>query len=201
MQPIFYYDFASPNAYIAHAAIPAIEQRTGAQFKYAPVLLGGVFKLTNNQAPFVTAANVKHKIDYERRDMMRFLQRYGLSSFQFNPHFPVNTLMLMRGAIAAAQLGVENDYIRTGFRAMWEEGRKMDDAIVYAETMRGAGLPADEIVALSQSQQVKDALSANTQAAVDRGVFGIPFFAVGDDMYFGKDRLREVEEALQALRA
>ena len=194
--PQFLFDFGSPNAYLAHRVIPDIEARTGATFDYLPVLLGGLFKATGNRSPMEAFGGVKGKLAYEALETRRFVARHGLSRYAANPHFPVNTLAIMRGAVAAGRLGVFAPYVEAVFTAMWEQGRKMDDAAVIAETLSGAGLPTEALLALIQDQAVKDQLVANTNAAVERGVFGSPTFFVGDEMYFGKDRLRDVEAAI-----
>lgn len=194
--PVFYFDFGSPNAYLAHRVIPQIEARSGARFRYVPVLLGGLFKLTGNQSPVMAFAHVPHKLAYENLEMRRFIARHGLTRFTMNPHFPVNTLMLMRGAVAAEAAGVLADYVEAMFRFMWEEPRKLDEPGVLAATIAEAGLPAARLMELAQSAEIKERLMANTQEAYDHGAFGIPSFRVGEDLYFGKDRLRDVEEAL-----
>lgn len=196
MDPIFYFDFGSPNAYLAHRVIPGIEMRTGTRFKYVPVLLGGLFKLTGNQAPMIAFAGVPNKLAYEHREMQRFIDRHALSGFRMNPHFPVNTLAIMRGAVAAEVEGLLAPYVEAMFRGMWEEGRKLDDPAVLAAALAEAGLPAERLIALAQTAEVKERLMANTQAAFEKGAFGIPSFVVGGELYFGKDRLRDVEDAL-----
>lgn len=196
MDPVFYFDFGSPNAYLAHRVIPQVEARTGARFRYVPVLLGGLFKMAGNQSPVMAFANIPNKLAYENLEMRRFIAKHGLGKFTMNPHFPVNTLMLMRGAVAAEVAGVAPAYIEAMFRYMWEKPRKLDDPAVLAATIGEAGLPADRLFELAQSQEVKDRLMANTQQAYDNGAFGIPSFLVGNDLYFGKDRLRDVEEVL-----
>jgi 2-hydroxychromene-2-carboxylate isomerase len=193
----FLFDFGSPNAYLAHRVIPEIEARTGAVFDYIPVLLGGVFKATGNRSPAEAYAEVPAKLAYENLEMRRFIARHGLTRFSMNPNFPVNTLGIMRGAVAARVLDVFASYVEAVFVAMWEDGRKMDDPGVIAEVLGAAGLPADRLMALTRDQSVKNQLMGNTQAAVTRGVFGSPSFFVGDDLYFGKDRLSEVEAALR----
>ncbi len=191
----FHFDFGSPNAYLAYKILPGIEQRTGARFTYVPILLGGVFKLTNNRSPAESLIGIRNKMDYERLEMARFIRRHAIP-FEMNPHFPVNTLMLMRGAVAAAELGVLAPYVDAVFDAMWVNPKKMDDPAVVGAALEAAGLPAGELIALVQSQPIKDRLLANTQASVERGTFGAPTFFVGTEIYFGKDRLGEVEEAL-----
>jgi 2-hydroxychromene-2-carboxylate isomerase len=194
----FLFDFGSPNAYLAHKAIPAIEARAGVTFAYVPVLLGGVFKATGNRSPMEALAGVPAKLAYEAIERDRFVARHGLTRFAANPHFPVNTLAIMRGAVAARRLEVFAAYVEAVFAAMWEDGRKMDDPAVIGEALAAAGLPAERLMALAQDQGVKDELAANTAEAVRRGVFGSPSFLVGDALYFGKDRLDEVERALRA---
>ncbi|MDP3853569.1 2-hydroxychromene-2-carboxylate isomerase [Phenylobacterium sp.] len=196
MNVTFYFDFGSPNAYMSHRVLPAIEARTKARFVYEPILLGGVFKLTGNQSPATAFASIRNKPDYDRIEIARFLKRHGLSNFQFNPHFPINTLQLMRGAVAAQVAGVFEAFVDQVYDDMWTRGRKMDDPEVYAASLVEAGLPKDEILRLSQTEEVKSKLVANTQAAVDAGVFGSPSFMVGQELYFGKDRLREVEDEI-----
>ena len=194
----FLFDFGSPNAYLAHRVIPAIEARTGVRFTYEPVLLGGIFKATGNRSPMEAFGGVRNKLAYERLETRRFVDRHGLTKYAQNPHFPVNTLLIMRGAVAAQTVGLFEAYVEAVFAAMWEQGLKMDDPAVAAATLAEAGLPADELLALTQEPAVKERLAANTNAAVEAGAFGIPSFLVGPQMWFGKDRLREVEEAIVA---
>jgi 2-hydroxychromene-2-carboxylate isomerase len=196
MRVEFHFDFGSPNAYLSHAILPRIEQRTGVKFEYVPILLGGVFKLTNNRSPIESFAGVRNKLEYQRVEIERFVRRHAITRFRFNPFFPVNTLALMRGAIAAQKLGVADRYIDCVFDAMWGEPKKMDDPEVVRATLVAGGLDAEALLALSQDPAVKGELAANTETSVQRGAFGAPTFFVGDEMYFGKDRLAEVEEAL-----
>jgi len=192
----FHFDFASPNAYLAHLLIPEIAKRTGAPFEYVPVLLGGVFKLTNNRAPMETFRGVKNKLEYQRAEMQRFIARHGITRFAMNPFFPVNTLMIMRGAVAAQMEGVFARYVEEVFRHMWAEPKKMDDPAVARAALEESGLDGARLLAMTQEPAVKDRLLANTQRSVERGVFGSPTFFVGDEMFFGKDRLGQVEEAV-----
>jgi 2-hydroxychromene-2-carboxylate isomerase len=194
----FHFDFGSPNAYMSHKVIPGIEQRTGARFDYVPVLLGGVFKMTGNQAPSTAFGHIKNKPDYDRLEMQRFVKRHGLTAFRMNPHFPVNTLQIMRGAVAAEVAGVLAVYVDAVFADMWERGQKMDDPEVLRARLDAAGLPTAELVRLSQTDEVKGTLLKNTEASVARGTFGSPTFFVGDEIFFGKDRLRDVEEEIVA---
>jgi 2-hydroxychromene-2-carboxylate isomerase len=196
----FHFDFGSPNAYLSHVVIPRIEQRTGAKFAYVPILLGGVFKLTNNRSPVESYAGVRNKLPYERLETQRFIRKHGIEDFQFNPFFPVNTLALMRGAIAAQRLGVFERYVDEMFRHMWTQPKDMDDPAVIGAALQESGFDAAKLMALAQDQTVKDELAANTSRSVERGSFGAPTFFVGDQIYFGKDRLRDVEEAIVAGR-
>ncbi|MBI3676089.1 MAG: 2-hydroxychromene-2-carboxylate isomerase [Proteobacteria bacterium] len=198
----FLFDFGSPNAYLAHKVIPEIEKRTGAKFEYIPVLLGGVFKLTNNRPPMVAFGEIKGKMQYEQLEMRRFIERHRISQFQFNPHFPVNTLAIMRMAVAAKTQGVLPRYADAVFHYMWEAPKKMDDPDVIRAALTESGLDTDKLFAASQSHEIKQQLMNNTEAAVARGTFGSPTFFVGNEMFFGKDRLRDVEEEiLQANKA
>lgn len=194
----FIFDFGSPNAYLAIKALPPVLERTGARLNVIPCLLGGIFKLTNNKAPLVAFADVKGKNAYDMLEMQRFVQKHGLNRFRLNPHFPVNTLRLMRGFLAAEELGVKDAYLEAGLAAMWEEGLKVDDPAVLAATLRAKGLDAEAILARAEEQRIKDRLAANTERAVSRGAFGIPTFFVGEDMFFGKERLAQIEEMLAA---
>jgi 2-hydroxychromene-2-carboxylate isomerase len=194
----FHFDFGSPNAYLSHLVIPEIEHRTGAKFVYVPILLGGVFKLTNNRSPAESLAGIRNKPEYQRIETARFLKRHGIMRFVPNPYFPVNTLTLMRGAIAAQRIGVFEHYVHEMYRHMWAEPKKLDDPDVLRAALIESELDADEILGLVQTQDVKDELLANTQRSVERGTFGSPTFFVGDAIYFGKDRLRDVEEAIAA---
>ncbi|WP_206601110.1 2-hydroxychromene-2-carboxylate isomerase [Pseudophaeobacter leonis] len=193
----FIFDFGSPNAYLVHKVLPKIAERTGARFNYIPCLLGGVFKSTGNQSPLQAYAKIPAKMDYERLEMQRFITEHQLSRFTFNPNFPVNTLMLMRGAVAVKLLGKMPAYCDIAFKAMWEDGRKMDDPSVFAETFTAAGLDGDAILTQTQDPKVKAALAKNTADAVHRGVFGIPTFFVDDAMFFGKERLSQLAQEIR----
>jgi len=197
----FHFDFGSPNAYLAHRVIPAIEARTGVAFAYVPVLLGGVFKLTGNASPAVTLAGIRNKPEYQALEMKRFVAQHDLPEFHSNAHFPVNTLQIMRGAIVARRGGFAKDYIDAVFRHMWEESRKMDDPEVIRAALDESGLDGEKILAGAADPEVKAELLANTERSVARGVCGSPSFFVGDALYFGKDRLREVEAEIVRQRS
>ena len=194
----FHFDFGSPNAYLSHLVIPEIERRTGADFTYVPVLLGGVFKLTGNRSPAEAFAGIRNKPEYERIETQRFISRHGITRFARNPHFPVNTLVLMRGAVAARRLSLFERYVDEIYRHMWAEPKKLDDPAILRAALVESGIDPAPLLELAQSTEVKDELRLNTDRAVERGAFGSPTFFVGDDIFFGKDRLRDVEEAIAA---
>jgi len=192
----FHFDFGSPNAYLAHLVVPEIEKRTGAKFEYVPILLGGVFKLTNNRSPAESMRGIKNRLEYEELERQRFVRRHATTRFTFNPFFPVNTLLIMRGAVAAQLEGVFDRYVDEVFRHMWAEPKKMDDPEVVRVVLEQSGLNAAALLARTQEPAVKDRLLKNTEASVARGAFGSPTFFVGSEIFFGKDRLRDVEEEL-----
>jgi len=201
MTPEFLFDFGSPNAYLAHKIIPDIEKRTGAKFTYVPVLLGGIFKATNNKPPMVAFGGIKGKMEYELLETQRFIARHKLSKFKFNPHFPVNTLLVMRCASAALLDNALVPYVDAVMRHMWEDGLKMDDPEVARAALDAAGLNGARLLERSQTHEVKQRLMDDTAKAVERGVFGIPTFFVGKEIYFGKNTLRDVEEEILRAKA
>ncbi|MGB0314293.1 MAG: 2-hydroxychromene-2-carboxylate isomerase [Parvibaculales bacterium] len=192
----FIFDFASPNAYLVHKIVPEIEARTGARFHYIPCLLGGIFKATGNQAPMIAFGGIKNKPEYDALEMQRFITRHELTGFKMNPHFPVISLMLVRGALVAERDGYLMKYIDAMVDAMWEQGLKLDDAEVLHKALADAGFDADKIMTDMGDEAIKAKLLENTNAAVERGAFGIPTFFVGEEMFFGKERLGQVEELL-----
>ena len=191
----FYYDFGSPNAYLVHKTLPALAARHGAKVTYRPMLLGGVFKATQNQSPMQAFAGVAGKLDYQRREMARFVARNDVP-FAMNPHFPIMTIGVMRGAIYAEGQPWQAQYVDTVFNAMWRDGEKMDDPDTIARVLSTAGLPAADIMEATQTPEVKTALIEATDAAVKRGVFGAPTQFLGDEMFFGKDSLGDMEWVL-----
>jgi 2-hydroxychromene-2-carboxylate isomerase len=192
----FQFDFGSPNAYLAEIALPAIEQRTGVKFEYVPILLGGIYKATGNKSPFDALKNVRNKLEYQALEIKRFQRRHNIIKFRENPFFPVNTLMLMRCAVAAKFENVFEPYFRAAFHHMWEDPKKMEDL----ETLRAAFISShvdiDRLITRAQSDDVKKKLFDDTIDSVRRGAFGCPTFFVGNEMFFGKDQLRDVEEAI-----
>jgi 2-hydroxychromene-2-carboxylate isomerase len=192
--PQFMFDFGSPNAFLSHEAIPGIEKRIGVKFEYVPILLGGIFKATNNKSPAETLAGVKNKREFHALETERFIKRFQVKPYTWNPFFPVNTLNLMRAAVAAQMDGVFEKYVEAAFHHMWVEPKKMDDPEVAAKALSASGLDGAKLLARAQEPDVKAMLIANTQDAVERGAFGSPTFFVGKEMFFGKEQLREVEE-------
>src|ERR1700753_55376 len=192
--PQFLFDFGSPNAYLSHQAIPAIEKRIGVKFDYVPVLLGGIFKATNNRSPAETLAGIKNKREFHAIETERFVKRYQVEPYVMNPFFPVNTLNLMRAAVAAQLEGVFEPYVDAAFFHMWREPKRMDDPETAVKALNSSGLDGAKLLARAQEPEVKAKLIATTQDAVERGAFGSPTFFVGKEMFFGKEQLREVEE-------
>ena len=193
----FHFDFGSPNSYLCHRVIPEIESRTGVHFDYVPVLLGGIFKATNNRSPMEQFAGVKNKNEYQALETQRFIKKHGIDNFQRNPFFPVNTLQLMRAAVYAKGQDFYQDYVEAMYRCMWEEGLDMSDSETFKQSLLNVGLPADEIIAATQDPQVKQQLMDSTSASVERGTFGSPTFFVGDEIFFGKEKLADVEEQIR----
>ena len=189
----FIFDFGSPNAYLCHKVLPDFAARTGLTVNYVPCLLGGIFKATGNKPPFMAFAPVK--MQYELLELKRFVRRHKIP-YRMNPHFPVNTLALMRGAMVARDEGFLLPYVDGILRYMWETPRKLDDPAVFAQTLTELGFDAEHILRRSADEDIKQALADSTAAAVERGVFGIPTFFLGDEMWFGKERLRDIEEFL-----
>jgi 2-hydroxychromene-2-carboxylate isomerase len=192
--PQFMFDVGSPNAFLSHEAIPAIEKRTGVKFEYVPILLGGIFKSTNNKSPAESLAGIKNKREFHAIETERFIKRFQVQPYVWNPFFPVNTLNLMRAAVAAQLEGVFEKYVEAAFHHMWREPKKMDDPEVAAKALTSSGLDGAKLLARAQEPDVKARLLENTQSAVERGAFGSPTFFVGKEMFFGKEQLREVEE-------
>jgi 2-hydroxychromene-2-carboxylate isomerase len=192
--PQFMFDFGSPNAFLSHEAIPAIERRTNAKFEYVPILLGGIFKATNNKSPAETLAGIKNKREFHALETERFVRRFQVKPYTWNPFFPVNTLNLMRAAVAAQAEGVFEKYVDAAFHHMWVAPKKMDDPEVAMQALTESGIDAAKLFARAQEPEIKAKLIENTQSAVERGAFGSPTFFVGNEMFFGKEQLREVEE-------
>jgi 2-hydroxychromene-2-carboxylate isomerase len=191
----FLFDFGGPNSYLAYKMLPDLCARTGAQVVYVPILLGGLFKLTNNQAPMMRYAETPAKQKYEMLEFQRFIKAHAIP-FKMNPRFPLNTLYVMRGAIAAQRLGCFAPYVDAVMTAMWHDGAEMGDLDVVRDVLDKAGLDSDALLALADDPEVKAELISNTEAAAKRGAFGVPTFFVDEDMFWGKERLGQVEAAL-----
>jgi len=189
----FYFDYGSPTTYLAWTQLPGIAERTGAEIVWRPMLLGGVFKATGNRTPVEVAAKARWMLG----DMQRFAARYGVP-FEMNPHFIVNTLTIMRGAVHALAQGVMPAYNQAMFGAMWVDGRNLADPGEIAAVLGEAGLDAEGFAAAVQNPEVKRELIERTEEAVARGVFGAPSMFVDGELHFGQDRLDWVEAALAA---
>ncbi len=191
----FFFDFGSQTSYLAYIQLPRIAAECGAELLWRPMLLGGVFKATGNASPVTVPAKGRWMLE----DMQRWARRHG-ETLAFNPHIPINTLTLMRGAVGM-QLHQAKDfgrYVDTVFRAMWQQPSNLGDAAVLAACLTGAGFDAEAFSAMVAQPEVKAKLVANTEEAVTRGVFGAPTVFVGDQMFFGQDRLDFVREALKS---
>ena len=191
----FLFDFGGPNSYLAYKMLPDLCDRTGAEALYVPILLGGLFKLTNNQAPMMRYAETPAKQKYEMLEFQRFVKAHAIP-FKMNPRFPLNTLHAMRGAVAAQRLGCFASYVDVVMAAMWQNGSDLSDLDVVRDVLNGAGLDSGALLALADDPEVKAELIANTEAAAKRGAFGVPTFFVADEMFWGKERLGQVEAAL-----
>ena len=191
----FYFDVGSPAAYIAWTQLPRLCEAAGARIDYKPMLLGGVFQATGNHSPTTVPAKGKYMMD----DLSRFAARYGVP-FVNNPHFPINTLMLMRGAVGLQMRDPERfiPYVDAAYRAIWADAKNMNDPEVVGQVLQAAGINPMHLVALAGDQAVKDRLKAITQEAVERGVFGAPSFFIDGQMHWGQDRLDFVQQALEA---
>ncbi|MGQ3075216.1 MAG: 2-hydroxychromene-2-carboxylate isomerase [Ferrovibrionaceae bacterium] len=188
----FFFDVGSPTAYLAYTQLPGIASRTGAEIRYRPILLGGVFKATGNRAP----GEVAPKGAYMLRDLQRYAARYGVP-YAHNPNFPINTILMMRGAVAAQRLDLLPAYLGAIFAGMWVEQAPMQDPQEVGRRLVAAGIDVSTLLPLTEDQSVKDELRINTEEAVRRGTFGAPTFFVGDEMFFGQDRLDFVEDELR----
>src|SRR3979411_874280 len=195
------FDFGSPNAFLSHQAIPAIEKRIGVKFEYVPVLLGGIFKATNNKSPAESLAGIKNKPEFQVLETERFVKRFDVRPYTPNPFFPSTPLNLMRAAVVAQFEGVFEKYVDAAFHHMWVEPKKMDDPDVAMKALTASGLDTAKLFARAQDSDVKAKLIENTQSAVERGAFGSPTFFVGPEMFFGKEQLREVEGLISEQRA
>ncbi len=194
----FLFDFVSPNAYLAYYPLKDIAARHGAEIIITPVFLGGMHKLTGNAPPFIRDAGVKGKNAYAMLEMNRFIARHGLDKFRMNPHFPFNSVQIQRMLVAAKDKGRAIEFIDFLLPQIWEQGADMTDPEAVTALLAASEFDARDLSEKIQSPEVKQRLADSTAEAVERGAFGIPTFFVGGEMYFGKDRLAQVEDALAA---
>ncbi len=192
----FIFDVGGPNSYLAHRVLPDFCAAHGATATYVPVLLGGLFKATGNVAPMIRYAETPAKRNYELLEFHRFIAKHGLSKFAMNPSFPVNTLLLMRTIAGASQIGKRAEAIEVAMAATWEDGLNMGEAEIIRAAYDAAGLDGGALMELANDPTVKAELVANTENAAARGAFGVPTFFVGDEIFWGKERLSQVAEAL-----
>ena len=200
MQVDFLFDFSSPNAYLAHRMVPGIEQRTGVEITYLPCLLGGIFNATGNKSPMETNAHVSNKLKYDQMEFDRFLKKHKVAEFRFNPYFQLRTVFLMRAALVAQQQGILREFVDAGMKIAWEDKVNVSDPVIAAAALTEAGFDGAGLLEATKDDAIKAQLFANTEAAIKRGAFGMPTFYVEDEMFFGKDRLREVEDEILARR-
>ena len=192
----FYFDFASPNAYFGFNVLKKFPEKYDCEINYIPVLLGGIFKATNNKPPMEQFFGVLNKNEYQSLEIERFVNRHGLTKFKMNPHFPVISLQIVRGAIAAEMDGYLEDYIEKVLVHMWEEPKKMDDPEVIKAAFEESGFDSEKLLEQMQDPDFIAKLISNTEEAVKKGLFGIPTFFIDDEMYFGKDTIWMIEEIL-----
>ena len=191
----FLFDVGGPNSYLAHKVIPQFCTDHSTEVIYTPILLGGVFKATGNCAPMIRYADAPAKLAYEQLEFARFVKANAIP-FHMNPHFPVNSLLVMRTLVGAKQAACFMPAVEALMTGMWEDGLDLAQPEIVAAALDAAGLDGNALLALAQDADVKAKLVANTDAAVSRGVFGVPTFFVGDEMFFGKERLGQVAAAL-----
>jgi 2-hydroxychromene-2-carboxylate isomerase len=190
------FDFVSPNAYLVWQPLRALAARRGAQLTITPAFLGGMHKLTGNAPPFIRDADIKGKNAYAKLEMQRFIDKHGLHRFRMNPAFPFNSVNLLRMLVSLSG-DDQIKFIDAMTPALWEEGLDVTDAAAVAAVLTKAGFDAEALAAKAQDPAIKQALIDNTERAVERGTFGIPTFYIGEEMFFGKERLGQIEEMLE----
>ena len=194
MKVDFIFDVASPNMYFCHKLIPDFKARTGVEFEYIPCLLGGIMKLSGNQPPFVAFAEIPNKNKYQLIEIERFIKQHQLNEFKFNSNFPMNTVQIQRGALAARELDIFDEYLEIILEAMWEKNLNLADIDIFQSTLSENNINPESIMEIITSQDCKDKLIANTTDAVNRGAFGVPTFFFENQIFFGKDHLHQLEE-------
>jgi|TARA_X000000368_G_scaffold89610_1_gene68352 2-hydroxychromene-2-carboxylate isomerase len=200
MKVDFIFDVASPNMYFCHKLIPDFKERTGVEFEYIPCLLGGIMKLSGNQPPFVAFAEIPNKNKYQLIEIERFIKQHQLKEFKFNSNFPMNTVQIQRGALAAIELGIFDEYLEIILEAMWEKNLNLADIDTFQSTLSENNIDAGSIMEIITSQDCKDKLIANTTDAVNRGAFGVPTFFFENQIFFGKDHLHQLEEYIYSIK-
>ena len=200
MKVDFIFDVASPNMYFCHKLIPDFKERTGVEFEYIPCLLGGIMKLSGNQPPFVAFAEIPNKNKYQLIEIERFIKQHQLKEFKFNSNFPMNTVQIQRGALAAIELGIFDEYLKIILEAMWEKNLNLADIDIFQSTLSENNIDAVSIMEIITSQDCKDKLIANTTDAVNRGAFGVPTFFFENQIFFGKDHLHQLEEYIYSIK-
>ena len=198
MKVDFIFDVASPNMYFCHKLIPDFKERTGVEFEYIPCLLGGIMKLSGNQPPFVAFAEIPNKNKYQLIEIERFIKQHQLKEFKFNSNFPMNTVQIQRGALAAIELGIFDEYLEIILEAMWEKNLNLADIDIFQSTLSENNINPESIMEIITSQDCKDKLIANTTDAVNRGAFGVPTFFFENQIFFGKDHLHQLEEYIHS---
>jgi len=200
MKVDFIFDVASPNMYFCHKLIPDFKERTGVEFEYIPCLLGGIMKLSGNQPPFVAFAEIPNKNKYQLIEIERFIKQHQLKEFKFNSNFPMNTVQIQRGALAAIELGIFDEYLEIILEAMWEKNLNLADIDIFQSTLSENNIDTGSIMEIITSQDCKDKLIANTTDAVNRGAFGVPTFFFENQIFFGKDHLHQLEEYIYSIK-
>ena len=190
----FYFDFGSPTAFLANSRLRQLQQEYDFTIHYKPVLLGGIFKATGNSSPVMVAAKGEYML---KHDLPRYAQKYSVA-LKFNPHFPINTLQLMRAATGLLDKSNFDSFINTIFKAIWIDGLNMGDEMVLQKVLSDSNFNSHDIFKLASTDSVKEILIANTDSAVKRGLFGVPTIFINGEMFFGQDRLDFVEEILKS---
>ena len=191
------FDFVSPNAYLVWQPLKAVAEKYGATIAITPAFLGGMHKLTGNAPPFIRDAEVKGKNEYAMLEMNRFIKKHGLTKFRMNPHFPFNTMTLLR-MLVALEPARRAEFIELLLPPIWEDGLDVTDAETLGKILQDGGFDAAELLEKTQDPAIKQALIDNTEKAVERGAFGIPTIYIDGEMYFGKERLGQIEEQIRA---
>ena len=192
----FVYDIASPNGYLCHKVIPNFEEKYSVKFDYLICLLGGIHKLSNNTSPMIAYAEIPNKNSYFSNEIQRFIKFHKIENFQMNPHFPINTLTIQRGALVAEEMGILMDYVDVMAKGMWEEKINLGDKDILIDYLNNNSLEGSDIIEQTSSDEIKQKLIKNTEEAVAMGAFGVPTFFIEKQMFWGKEALREMPDYL-----